>query len=141
MPLTLRQLQHRFENCIENIEEKRKQIEDLSIDEISYFNPRKYMTRLTKMRQEELNAFERWTDKIPRIIELCRQATSEEHKRRGFAHNIEVKKKQEMSHFKHKFKRVSKKQKRLARNMKKIAQEEDLTSSQSSEEDNRMEYI
>lgn len=84
MPLSLKQLEDRRDNCVDKIIELKQAVEGIGRNEIGniQFNTKDFFTGLTTMDQHSLEAFTKLFPQLPRILEFCRQAAEKERKRR-----------------------------------------------------------
>ena len=91
MPLTLRQLQSRRDNCLEKIEEFKTMVDGIgggNLGNVS-FNPNVFFNGLVAMSDQEIKSFLSLFPQFPRILEYARQAACEETKRRDFEEGID----------------------------------------------------
>lgn len=91
MPLSLKQLEDRRDNCVDKIIELKQTVEGIGRNEIGnvQFNTKDFFTGLTTMDQHSLEAFTKLFPQLPRILEFCRQAAEKERKRRKVQEQID----------------------------------------------------
>ena len=91
MPLTLRQLQSRRDNCLTNIEEFKTLADGIGGGDLGNvsFNATEFFKGLVTMSDQKIESFLSLFPHFPRIIEYARQAANEEIKRRNFEAEIE----------------------------------------------------
>ena len=136
MPVSLRQLQQRHDQCLEKIEELKSTAERNGAATVGAinFNAIGFFQGLTDMADEDLQRFLDFFPQLPRILEMSRQAANEEVKRRKYEVDIEKHQREAMTRAEHKFKVAKKKKERTKRRLQKLralpAQNQDLDSSQ-----------
>ena len=126
MPYTLKQLQIRRDQCIENIvEHKTLALETggVAMSSIS-FNTIEFFETLAEMSDQQIQYFLDVFPQLPKIFDLCRQAATEEVRRRKYQADIEKKEKEAAVKLQHKLKTHSKKERKAKRQMKKLTGDE-----------------
>ena len=136
MPLTLRQLQIRHDNCLEKIEEFKTLVNDIGgsyLGNIS-FNPNEFFNGMVVMSDEEIKSFLSMFPQLPRILELSRQAACEESKRRGFQDAINKALLEKETKMKRLYMGRKKKDRKVKKRLQKLASPVNLSISDSSQE-------
>ena len=120
MPLSLRELQKRDENCLESIEEMKEKINEIDVAKVSFkatvcFNGLRTMTR------EDIERFLLLFPQLPKILVISRQAANGEIKRRNLKTRIDKLNMERVSKVKRMLERESKKERKTQRRLKKLS--------------------
>ena len=91
MPISLRMLENRLKRCVEKINDLKEQAFGAGAEELGdwHFNAALYLKSLADTREEELDQFLSLFGRLPRVLDLARQVTEEEKRRRSYEVRIE----------------------------------------------------
>ena len=91
MPFTLKQLELRRDACIKKIEDFKESADGIGGTKLGNleFNSSAFFSGLVVMSKEEIDSFLTLFPQLPRVLELARQAATEEIRRRKLEVDIE----------------------------------------------------
>ena len=126
MPLSLKQLQNRRDQCLEKIGEHKTvafEIGGAAMCSVS-FNTINFFEGLAEMSDKQIKDFLDVFPQLPKILDLSRQAATEEVRRRKYQADIEKKTKETAVKLRHKYQVHSKKERKAKRRMEKLKADE-----------------
>ena len=136
MPLSLRILESREKKCVEKIQNLKEQAFTAGAEELGLlqFDLSVYLKHLTDQKDEELDKCLILADNLPRVLELVRQATEEEIRRRKYQAKITKIYKERNTRIKQMMREQKKRQKKKQKQLTKMKAASYLQDSQDSQE-------
>ena len=91
MPTSLKMLENRLKRCVDKIEDLKEQAFGAGAEDLGdlEFNFAVYMKSLAVIAEEKIDHFLSLFDHLPRVLELARQLSEEEKRRRKYEFRIE----------------------------------------------------
>ena len=91
MPTSLKMLENRLKRCVDKIEDLKEQAFGAGAEDLGdlKFNFAVYMKSLAVIAEEQIDHFLSLFDHLPRVLELARQLSEEEKRRRKYEFRIE----------------------------------------------------
>ena len=121
MPLTLKQLQNRRDQCLERIEEHEAMVLNIGGDMNTFsFNASEFFRGLSEMTNQDIEFFLEAFTQLPRVLDLARQAATEEQKRRKYEANIAKKTAAAAVKWKHRYEVHAQKERKAKRRMARL---------------------
>ena len=136
MPLSLRILESREKKCVEKIQNLKEQAFTAGAEELGLlqFDLSVYLKHLTDQKDEELDKCLILADNLPRVLELVRQATEEEIRRRKYQAKITKIYKERNTRIKQMMREQKKRQKKKQKQLTKMKAASYLQDSQDSQD-------
>ena len=135
MPISLRMLENRMKRCTDKIKDLKEQafaagaeeLGELRIDAAAYLNG------LADAKEEEIDQFLSLFDQLPTVLELARQVSEEEKRRRKYEVRIDKLNKQQEIKIKQLIKKQQKSKKKKAKRLQQMRAAPALEGSQEME--------
>ena len=135
MPISLRMLENRKKRCTDKIKDLKEQAFAAGAEELGELriNAAAYLNGLADAKEEEIDQFLSLFDQLPTVLELARQVSEEEKRRRKYEVRIDKLNKQQEIKIKQLIKKQQKSKKKKAKRLQQMRAAPALEGSQGME--------
>ena len=135
MPISLRMLENRKKRCTDKIKDLKEQAFAAGAEELGELriNAAAYLSGLADAKEEEIDQFLSLFDQLPTVLELARQVSEEEKRRRKYEVRIDKLNKQQEIKIKQLIKKQQKSKKKNAKRLQQMRAAPALEGSQEME--------
>ena len=135
MPISLRMLENRKKRCTDKIKDLKEQAFAAGAEELGELciNAAAYLNGLADANEEEIDQFLSLFDQLPTVLELARQVSEEEKRRRKYEVRIDKLNKQQEIKIKQLIKKQQKSKKKKAKRLQQMRAAPALEGSQEME--------
>ena len=135
MPISLRMLENRMKRCTDKIKDLKEQAFAAGAEELGELriNAAAYLNGLADAKEEEIDQFLSLFDQLPTVLELARQVSEEEKRRRKYEVRIDKLNKQQEIKIKQLIKKQQKSKKKKAKRLQQMRAAPALEGSQEME--------
>ena len=122
MPISLRMLENRMKRCTDKIKDLKEQAFAAGAEELGELriNAAAYLNGLADAKEEEIDQFLSLFDQLPTVLELARQVSEEEKRRRKYEVRIDKLNKQQEIKIKQLIKKQQKSKKKKAKRLQQM---------------------
>ena len=135
MPISLRMLENRKKRCTDKIKDLKEQAFAAGAEELGELciNAAAYLNGFADAKEEEIDQFLSLFDQLPTVLELARQVSEEEKRRRKYEVRIDKLNKQQEIKIKQLIKKQQKSKKKKAKRLQQMRAAPALEGSQEME--------